>query len=192
MVKLLRLPYAFCLLYLLSALLLSCSSSTGNVQSDEQVKGTASYSLGVGDTINIVVFGEPELTMEVVLNNAGTFTYPYLGKLNILGKSLEEVQSLLVEGLSDGYLVDPKVSVTMDKFREVYIGGEVAEGGNFPFQPGLTVGKAIVLAGGFTDRASRSKIYVVSESAKDGKGQRVTLDYVLKPGDVITVQRRFF
>lgn len=150
------------------------------------------YRLSPGDTINITVFGEPDLTLDVVLNASGTFNYSYLGSLNILNKTLAEVQTLITEGLKDGFLIDPKVSVTMDSFREVFIGGEVELGGNFPYQPGLTVGKAVVLARGFTERASRNNIFVVSEGAESSKPIKVSLDYVLKPGDVVTVQRRFF
>ncbi len=150
------------------------------------------YRLGSGDSIHIEVFGEAELTLDVLLNDSGTFTYPYLGQLQVLNKTLEEVQVMIAEGLDGDYLVNPKVSVTVDTYREIYVGGEVANGGNFAFQPGLSVGKAIVLAGGFTERASRSRVQVISEGSADSKPKRVSLDYILKPGDVVTVPRRFF
>lgn len=183
--------YHLYLLPVLALLLMSCSGNTGNVQPDSfnQTK-EATYRLVAGDEISIVVFGEAELSVDVVLNDSGTFTYPYLGSLVIIDKTLAEVQQMLTEGLSDGYLVNPKVSVTMESFKEVYVGGEVINGGNFAFKPGLTVGKAILLAGGFSDRASRNRIYVVSEGS--AKRFRVPASYVLKPGDVVTVQRRFF
>ncbi len=150
------------------------------------------YRLGSGDSIHIEVFGEAELTLDVLLNDSGTFNYPYLGQLQVLNKTLDEVQAIITEGLDGDFLVNPKVSVTVDTYREIYVGGEVANGGNFAFQPGLSVGKAIVLAGGFTERASRSRIQVISEGSTDSKPKRVNLDYILKPGDVVTVPRRFF
>jgi protein involved in polysaccharide export with SLBB domain len=177
----------------LCALLAACSGSAGSVQPDQpdQTKGET-YRLGAGDTINIAVFGEAELTTEIVLNDRGTFTYPYLGTLTVIDKTLLETQQLITDGLSQGYLVEPKVSVTMDSFKDIYVGGEVAQAGNFPFKPGLTLGKAILLAGDFTERASRNRIYVVSEGAMNSKPIRISMDYVLKPGDIITVQRSFF
>lgn len=191
MMMFLRSKYTLCLLPILALVLAACSGNTGNVQANQfdQTKG-ATYRLGAGDKISIVVFGEAELSVNVVLNDRGTFTYPYLGELKIIDKTLQDVQQVITQGLSDGYLVDPKVSVTMDAFKEVYVGGEVAEGGNFAFKPGLTVDKAILLAGGFTERASRSRVYVTSDG--NPKRFRVPMDYVLKPGDVVTVQRRFF
>ncbi|MGH1438519.1 MAG: polysaccharide biosynthesis/export family protein, partial [Cellvibrionaceae bacterium] len=170
----------------------SPSAAAASANTTVAKANTGDYRVGAGDTVSIAVTGESELTMDVLLNDGGTFSYPYLGQLTVLGMTLSEIQQMLTEKLSQGYLVDPKVSVSMNVFRQIYVGGEVAQGGDFAFQPGLTVGKAVVLAGGFTDRASRTRIYVVSEGAQSSKPVKVSLDYVLKPGDVITVQRRFF
>ncbi len=168
-------------------------SQSDSVQAEKHEQVIAqSYRLASGDSVSIVVFGEQELSLDVVLNQAGTFTYPYLGQLTVLNKTIQDVQDMITEGLSNGYLVNPKVSVTIGSFREIYIGGEVEQAGNFTFQPGLTVGKAIVLAGGFTERAAQSRIYVVSEGEDSSKPVRVSMDYLLKPGDVVTVKRRFF
>lgn len=150
------------------------------------------YLVGVGDTIVIEVFGEAELSTEIRVDETGTFIYPYLGKLEVLGKSLGEIQSMIVTGLKGDYLIDPKVNVTIDSYREVYISGEVVRGGSFSYQPGLSISKVVVLAGGFTERAARNRIKVVSEGTDSSKGKRVSMDYVLQPGDIVTVPRRFF
>jgi polysaccharide export outer membrane protein len=160
---------------------------------DSQESGNlGSYALKVGDTIRIQVHGEEELTMDVQLNNYGSFNYPYLGELRVLGMTLDSVKEIISEGLMDGYLVNPRVSVSMDIFREIFVGGEVNRSGNFPYSPGLTVGKAIVLAGGFTERASKKRIKVISADNNERKEIRVGLDYILKPGDEVNVSRRFF
>jgi polysaccharide export outer membrane protein len=162
-----------------------------NSAATDEDKGN-DYALKIGDTIRIQVYGEEELSMDVRLNNLGSFDYPYLGELQVLGKTLDTVQAIIREGLMDGYLVNPRVSVSMDVFREVFVGGEVSRSGNFPYTPGLTVGKAVVLAGGFTERASKKRIKVISEDNNKRKEIRVGLDYILKPGDEINVPRRFF
>ncbi|MGH1485637.1 MAG: polysaccharide biosynthesis/export family protein [Cellvibrionaceae bacterium] len=148
------------------------------------------YLLGVGDIVRIQVFGEPDLTMNVQLTELGVFTYPYLGELSIIGRSVADVQKMLTEALDGDFLVDPKVSVTVESYREIFVGGEVSQSGSFPYQPGLTVGKAIFLAGGFTERSSKRRVKVQSEGEE--KSKRVSLDYMLKPGDIVTVSRRFF
>ncbi|MGS2718000.1 polysaccharide biosynthesis/export family protein [Eionea flava] len=151
------------------------------------------YSLGYGDVVSIRVYGEEDLTVETQLNDLGVISYPFLGELNVFGLTVTEIQEKIEIGLKDGYLVDPKVSVTVVTYRRFYVNGEVRQPGGFAFLPGLTVRKAISLAGGFTPRASQGKIYIISDT-EEGRSspQRVDLNSSVKPGDVITVKQRFF
>lgn len=151
------------------------------------------YSLGYGDLVSIRVYGEEDLSIETQLNDLGVISYPFLGELNVYGLTVTEVQEKIELGLKDGYLVDPKVSVTVVTYRRFYVNGEVRQPGGFAFLPGLTVRKAISLAGGFTPRASRDKIYIISDT-EEGRSspQRADLNSSVKPGDVITVKQRFF
>jgi polysaccharide export outer membrane protein len=151
------------------------------------------YSLGYGDLVSIRVYGEKDLTVETQLNDLGVISYPFLGELNVFGLTVTEVQEKIEEGLKEGYLVDPKVSVTVVTYRRFYVDGEVRQPGGFAFLPGLTVRKAISLAGGFTPRASEGKIYIITDTAEGrSSAQRVDLNSSVKPGDVITVKQRFF
>ena len=78
------------------------------------------------------------------------------------------------------------------EYREFYVNGEVEAPGGFPYQPGLTVRKAISLAGGFKERASKEKIFVIHEGAADDKPIKTSLEARVKPGDIITVEESFF
>lgn len=188
-------------LSLITTLLLSFSIAS-LAQEDIQQENEQ-YRLKVGDTVQIQVIGEDELTMNVPVNETGTFIYPLLGEIELLEKSIVDIQTVITEGLRGDYLIDPQVNVNVelaevlpevaaaDLPEGIYINGEVATKGQFPFQEGLTISKAIVLAGGFTERAARNKVTVVSNEG-DQKPKRVKLDYILKPGDIITVPRRFF
>ena len=80
----------------------------------------------------------------------------------------------------------------MKEYRKFVVSGEVKEPNGFSFEPGLTLDKAIALAGGFTQRASKSKITVTRD--ENGRAVERTLaanDSVL-PGDIITVHESFF
>ena len=66
--------------------------------------------------------------------------------------------------------------------------GEVVKPGHFPFQPGITVRKAISIAGGFKERASKEKIFIIRDDSKSDEPEKVILDEVIKPGDVVTVE----
>jgi protein involved in polysaccharide export with SLBB domain len=150
------------------------------------------YQLGSGDRIQIQVFDEADLSMEVRLSDAGTISYPFLGEVRVSGNTVSQLEAQIVGGLKGDYLVDPKVNVAVVEYRPFYINGEVEDPGGYPYQPGLTLRKAIALAGGFTERASKSKINVLSEGAVDGRQRQIGMDVTLNPGDIVTVEQSFF
>jgi polysaccharide export outer membrane protein len=150
------------------------------------------YQLGSGDRIQIQVFDEADLSMEVRLSDAGTISYPFLGEVRVSGNTVSQLEAQIVGGLKGDYLVDPKVNVAVVEYRPFYINGEVEEPGGYPYQPGLTLRKAIALAGGFTERASKSKINVLTEGAIDDRQRQIGMDVVLNPGDIVTVEQSFF
>ena len=175
-------------------LVVMCLTATAFAQQDTadpvtELNTSADYQLGVGDVVRISVLGEPDLSMSTQVPQQGAIAYPYLGELMVLGRTVTEVKNEITQRLSGDYLVDPNVTVSVESYRTIFIGGEVARTGSLPYQPGLTVEKAIFLAGGFTERSAKNRVTVASE---DGKERRVGLDYSLQPGDIITVPRRFF
>ena len=153
-------------------------------------EGFSDYQLGSGDKISIKVFGEEELSSEFSLSDAGTISYPFLGEINALNKTIGQLTKHITQRLSDGYIVNPNVNIQVIVYREFYINGEVEKPGAYPYQPGLTLQKAAALAGGYTERASRSKIYVMSDGAS--KRSKVKSNHKIQPGDVITIQESFF
>lgn len=151
-----------------------------------------SYKLGPGDHVQIRVFGEEDLTVDIRLNASGVVSYPFLGELQISGKTSTQVERIIVEGLKPDYLINPVVNVSILEYRRFYIYGEVEEPGEYNFEPGMTLRKAIVLAGGFTERAARKNIELVHEDNPEITEKRSNLDTPIAPGDVIDVQQTFF
>ncbi len=155
--------------------------------------GTLSnYQLGSGDKIKIQVYGEDGLSMETKLTDAGTILYPFLGEVRVAGLTVGQLADRIVEGLKGRYLVDPKVSVSVLEYREFFVNGEVKSPGAYPYQPGLTVQKAVSMAGGFTERASRSSITLLREKDADATPDKVDISSPVSPGDVLTVEQSFF
>ncbi|MCQ4346588.1 polysaccharide export protein [Pseudomonas stutzeri] len=158
-----------------------------------QAEGDSTYKLASGDIIRISVFGEPDLSFpEIRLNDAGIFSYPFLGDVRAGGRTAAEIERLLTERLKGDYLVDPRVSVSILKYREFYISGEVKTPGGYPFQPGLTLRRAVALAGGLTERASTSRISIIRDQDPQRRSERATLDTQVMPGDTITIEQGFF
>lgn len=157
------------------------------------VDSLSRYQLGSGDVISITVFGEEDLKLQKMrLTDAGTISYPVLGELKILGLTVGELEKLITDGLKGRYLVNPRVSVSVDEYRPFFINGQVERGGGYPFQPGLTVRKAVTLAGGFKERASKEKIFIIRDKERNAKPVKVDLDTPVHPGDIITVEESFF
>ena len=161
------------------------------VQAAEVAAG--GYSLNAGDSIRIHVYGESDLTFEnLLIGQNGRISYPFLGELTVAGKTAAEVQRMLTEGLKPDYLIDPRISVSIVKYRPFFVNGEVKRPGGVDFQPGLTLRKAISLAGGFTERANKKQVLVIADNDPERKEQKVGLDYQVQPGDIFTVQDTFF
>ncbi len=168
------------------------------------------YRLGAGDTISISVYGEESLTIpELKIDNRETIDYPYLGVIRLGGKTLEEVQREITQGLTGSYLVDPKVNVTIVRYRNVYINGLVNRPGGYEYEPGLTVQEAISLAGGVMSKYRRSAhAYLVKAKniskynqlsnedlakAFENDTEQETPQYkVVEPGDTVYVVASFW
>jgi protein involved in polysaccharide export with SLBB domain len=175
------------------ALLLPAHAQAPAQVTPEVVSLLSTYKLAAGDVITIRVFGEDDLSREKVrLTDAGTIPYPVLGEVKALGLTIGAIQASITNGLTGRYLVNPRVSVTIEEYRPFYINGMVATPGGYPFQPGLTVLKASSLAGGFKERASFSKITIIRESDPKAGPVKAEINTAVHPGDTIFIEESFF
>ncbi|WP_397448280.1 polysaccharide biosynthesis/export family protein [Pseudomonas sp. NA-150] len=151
------------------------------------------YRLAAGDVLRITVFGEPDLSFNKIrLNDAGTFSYPFLGEISAKGLTPNQVEKKIVDGLKQGYLIDPKVSLSQIEYRPFYINGEVQRPGSYPFEPGLTLEKAVALGGGLTERASMKRVTILPGAGGPPVTDDITGTTVIRPGDTISIAQGFF
>jgi polysaccharide export outer membrane protein len=154
--------------------------------------GLDDYSLAAGDTLMVRVYGEDDLSMELDVPAGGRVDYAFVGEFELSGKSVRAVQREIHERLLGDYLIDPKVSVAVTRYRNFYVYGEVASPGGYAWEPGLTVRKVITLAGGLKERASGSKWYLVPEDGSEADRRRVNEDDPVGAGDTLTIEQSFF
>lgn len=150
------------------------------------------YRIGPNDVIRIQVYGEDDLTLERKVGGDGKIDYPLLGLIQATGRTTEELQNDLIARLSAGYLKQPRVNVSIARHRNFYVSGEVKTAGGYPFEEGLSVQKAITMAGGFTERANKTDIHIERRLEGDIEIFQVGPTTVVLPDDVIlvaTVQR---
>lgn len=148
----------------------------------------ADYVLGPRDVIKITVYDHPDLASTVRVSEDGKITFPLLGEVRAAGETVQSLERRLTTLLADGYLVKPSVSVFVEEFRSVvYVSGEVAKPGSYPFEDGMTLVQAITLAGGFSEKAKQDSVRVTRKGAAGERNERLALEDALKPNDVVVV-----
>lgn len=170
------------LLFFAFVALLAQGSSFASAQ------GGTDYRLGIGDKVKVVVFGQPDLTGEAEIDASGKIVVGLIGEVAASGRTIADVQGEIRARLDKDYLVDPKVSVLMVAYRPITILGQVKTPGRYPYSAGMNIRQAIALSGGYERRASTGAVVVF----RDGQEIELEIDALVRPGDTIEVQRRFF
>jgi polysaccharide biosynthesis/export protein len=151
------------------------------------------YTLGVGDKIRIITFGNEPLTGEFRINDTGKIAMPLLGSVPAAGLTPEKLQGNIAAAMeSRNLLQKPNVSVEIIEYRPIFVLGEVNRPGEYPYKPGMTTLSAVSTAGGFTYRAVTDMGSVVRTSDGTTTEGSVTRRSLIQPGDVITIFERHF
>jgi polysaccharide export outer membrane protein len=155
-------------------------------------KSASDYKLGPNDHTRIIVFGQPTLTGEYVLDGGGVLAFPLIGNVQAAGMTPEQLQRTIAAKLDPDYLHNPSVSVEVSTRRPFYVVGEVQKPGSYPFVTDMTVLNAVATAGGQTYRANMGTFYV--KRKQNGRVVRVaaTQETLLQPGDTVVVRERYF
>lgn len=151
------------------------------------------YRLGAGDRLRVITFGEEGLGGSFQVSDAGTIAFPLLGNVPVAGLSTEALASRLAGLMRERNLLrSPSVVVEIEEYRPIFVLGEVAKPGQYPYRPGMTLLTAVAVAGGFTYRAVQGHaglLRLVDGRAQEGRIER---QGVIQPGDTITVYERIF
>ncbi len=151
------------------------------------------YQLGVDDIVSIKIFGEPDLSGKYTVQDTGKIAVPLIGETQLIGCTLSQVEGLLYQKFTDGYLINPSISVALDQSRPIYILGEVKEPGKYDYISDMNILKAVALAGGFTYRANKKTAKIVIDQSSDKpKYYKIDIAQKIKPGDIIVIKERFF
>src|SRR5262245_28474405 len=163
------------------------------------------YKVGPGDVLKITVFGHEDLSKPVNVGSDGRINYSLLGAVDVAGKTPLQIQDQLAQALGKDYIVNPQVSVEVDKFASqfIYVNGLVNSPGRFPLQGGMTLKDAISLANGLAKEAGYSITVARKVTGPDGlERQPETMIFSrgdlqsgranedLQPGDVVTVAEK--
>ncbi len=175
---------------LMSANLTACTisptiSETKLVQNNE-------YRLGTGDNLRLIVFGHETLSGEFNVGTNGEVSFPLILNTKVSGLTTTELEALITEKLTPEYLLNPKVSIEVLNYRDVYILGEVRTPGKYPFIPNMTVKQAVAIAGGYTYRANEKSAELTRQSQDIITTKTVDTLTMLSPADTLTIKRKWF
>lgn len=141
------------------------------------------YVLQASDLIRVQIFQEDDLTREVRVSQEYTIALPLIGRIDVRGKSVRQLQETIRELYDRDYLVNPQVNVFVLEYakRSVNVLGSVNSPGFvlFPEEQGLTLLDAIARVGGFSRLADRRKVKLTRTI--DGK----STTFIINADDVI-------
>jgi polysaccharide export outer membrane protein len=181
----------------------ACYNTPRPVSTGGTLGRTSEDRIGIDDTFDVRVYGEPELTGTYRVANDGSIDFPLAGRLAVAGLRTGEIQTLLVDKLRDGILKNPQITVTVKErnSQKITVFGQVQKPGQVGYYPNMTIVDAIASAGGFTAIAAKNSVNLRREvSGKiethifpvaditEGRSQNV----MVLPGDVLVVDERVF
>ncbi len=150
------------------------------------------YVLDAGDRIRVTVFEQEMLTNTYAVDQSGYIAFPLVGAIPARGYTAQQMEGQIATQLRNGYLRSPDVSVEVDRYRPIFIMGEVGAAGQYSYVPGMTVQKAVAAAGGFTPRANQENVDVTRAINNEVMTGRVRTSEPILPGDTVYVRERLF
>jgi polysaccharide export outer membrane protein len=157
------------------------------------------YKIGPQDVVRIDVWKEPDITRTIPVRPDGKISLPLLNDVQASGLTAMQLAGNIRTSLTK-FITNPQVTVTVTEInsRRVFVTGEVAHAGALGILPNMTVLQALSSAGGFTQFARLTKIYILRvENGKQVKlpfnykevikGDHTEQNILLQPGDVIVV-----
>ena len=150
------------------------------------------YRLDSGDRLRITVFEQAGLSNTYTIDQAGYVAFPLVGAVPARGQTIQELESIIAAKLRQGYLRDPDVSIEVDRYRSIYVMGEVGQAGQYSYVAGMTIQNAIAVAGGFSPRANQGNVDVTRKINGKIVTGRVSISDPVLAGDTIYVRERLF
>lgn len=138
----------------------------------------ADVPLGPGDVLKITVFGQPDLTVETRVSEAGSISYPLVGEVKVGGLSSNQAEQKIAEMLDKGGFVrKPQVNllVTEMQSQQVSVLGQVNKPGRYPADGKRSLTDMLALAGGVNPDAADTVVLIRTH---DGKTTKEVIDMV--------------
>ncbi|MBL8344511.1 MAG: polysaccharide export protein [Rubrivivax sp.] len=195
-------------LAVLAAILSAACGTMGGLPPAPAAASAADYSyvIGAGDTLSIIVWRNPELSLSVPVRPDGKISAPLVDELVAQGKTSTAVARDIEKRLAT-FVRDPVVTVIVTTFvgpfsEQIRVVGEAAKPQFLPFRQKMTVLDVMIAVGGLTDFADGNGATLVRTS--EGNKQYavrlkdlvrrgdVSANVEMRPGDILIIPQSFF
>ncbi|MBY0238427.1 MAG: polysaccharide export protein [Burkholderiaceae bacterium] len=165
------------------------------------------YLIGAGDTVNIVVWRNPEVSQSVPVRPDGKITTPLVEDLQASGKTSTELARDIEKALSK-FIQQPVVTVVVTSFvgtygEQIRVIGQAAKPQALPYRVDMSLMDVLIAVGGVTEFAAGNRASVIR--VVDGKQQKfnvrlndlikdgdISANVPMRPGDVLIIPESFF
>lgn len=193
-------------LAVIASVMAGCASNSYPPAPASAASSDYNYHIGPGDTVNIVVWRNPELSMSVPVRPDGKLAAPLIEDLPAIGKNPTTLARDIEQALSK-FIRDPVVTVIVTQFvgpysEQIRVVGEAAKPQVLPYKQNMTLLDVMIAVGGMTDFADGNGASILR--AADGNKQYsvrvkdlvkrgdVSANVEMKPGDVLIIPRSWF
>jgi polysaccharide biosynthesis/export protein len=155
---------------------------------DRETQGEYTYIIGPGDSLNIFVWRNPELTTTVPVRPDGKFSTPLVEDLQASGRTPTELARDIEKALAE-FIRDPLVTVivggfTGEYYEQIRVVGEASEPAALPYRKNMTLLDVMIAVGGLTEFAAGNRAALVRTSTSGQQELRVRLEDLIKDGDI--------
>jgi polysaccharide export outer membrane protein len=183
------------------------AAATSNPAPAAPAAASAEYKLGAGDVVRIVVYQNPDLTLETRVAETGIVSYPLLGNVRIGGLGVNAAEKLIADGLKNGNFVkQPQVTISLMQVKgnQASVLGQVNRPGRYPIETtdmhltdllasaggvATTGSDMLVLTGTRAGKPYRLEVDLPSVFSAQGEHGRAVNDVLIQNGDVLWVDR---
>lgn len=129
--------------------------------SADRLQQNSAYLVGAFDTIEIEVYGVPDMKRTIVVDSGGTFLYPLVGEVQAAGLTPRQISDTITAKLGS-YIKNPQVTVNVTAMvsQNLTVDGQVNRPGQFPVIGHQTLMRAVATAGGTTEYAKLEDVVI--------------------------------
>jgi polysaccharide export outer membrane protein len=150
------------------------------------------YKLGPGDKVRVTVYNEDDLSGEFQVDGSGYVRLPLVGQVQAAHLTARILEANVEAAFADGYLLSPRVNIEVTTYRPFYVIGQVNRPGEYPYVSNMSALNAIAVAGGYTEHAIESTLYVRHEGEVEEHAVDPDEQTRIFPGDTVRVRQSVF